>query len=294
MMHLLMHPSLATLLEILLLALGLHYAYRAFKGTQSSRLLYGLMIGLIFVAAFLWVARSALLHDVVEQAAGFWLLIAFILFQPELRRFLSELGFSYTISRSTQDSFVIEHVVRAIGELKSKQMGALIAFDPHVENSAITQSGVHIDAAVTEELLCTIFTNKTPLHDGGVILSAGRVHSAGCIFPLSYQQNLSRQAGLRHRAALGLSEEKDVTVVVLSEETGDMAICRAGQLEHGLQLEDLRFRLNQILLPHDRPKSFARALRSWITHPPSLSRRTILEFIGCLAAAIILHLLLNK
>lgn len=288
-----MHPPLSALFEIFILALGLYYAYRTFKGTQSGRLLYGLMVGSLFLAAFLWISQSDFLHNFFYQNPQFLLLMLLILFQPEIRRFLNELGLLYTFSRSSQDSFVIEHVVRAVEELKSRNMGALIAFDPHVEESMVTQSGVRVDAAVKEELLCTIFTNKTPLHDGGVILSAGRIHSAGCIFPLSYRENLNRQAGLRHRAALGLSEEKDVTVVVLSEETGDIAICRAGQLEHNLKPEDLRLRLNQILLPHDQPKSFQQAIRYWITNPPLLARQTALEFLACITIAVLLWLIFN-
>jgi diadenylate cyclase len=177
------------------------------------------------------------------------LVLAFlILFQPEIRRALAEIGRAggFTFHAERQ-SFVIEEVIKAVTELQERKYGALIVFEQSSLPQPILESGVPVYGQVSEELLSTIFFNKTPLHDGAVILRGDRVAAAGCILPVS-QQGMSRTLGLRHRAALGLTEESDAIALVLSEESGQLTICRQGVMERPLEVDAVRQRLTELLV----------------------------------------------
>lgn len=246
-----MNPWQAAL-EIWLIAIAVLYAYRLFRGTRGASILYGLIIVFAVLAIMSHLLHLQVIAVVLQAFSAFVVLALLIIFQPELRQALAQLGQGNFLAQSTRQSYVIENVVQAVNFLKEHGHGALIAFERRVEHSQVKQSGVVLDAEVSEELLCTIFTNKTPLHDGGVIIAGERVQTAGCIFPVTQRQNLSRQLGLRHRAALGLSEESDALIVVLSEERGEISLCVEGDVQRPLTIDQLRLRLTEGLMKAKR------------------------------------------
>jgi diadenylate cyclase len=175
------------------------------------------------------------------------LLLAFVvIFQPEMRHMLAGVAAALHLSQSKQQVVLIEKIVQGLEYLRERQYGALIAFEQGMGNMAVRESGVNLNAEVSEELIGSVFTNKTPLHDGGMLIHGDRILAAGCIFPVTERQDLDRLLGLRHRAALGYSESTDSVVAVLSEETGLYSIAYRGELERALNVDQLRIRLTDL------------------------------------------------
>jgi diadenylate cyclase len=171
-----------------------------------------------------------------------------LLFQSELRRALTEVG-QVKLFRHffTQSSQYLDDVIKATCVMSNRRVGALIAIERHNPLKTFIDTGTEIDSAVTSEVIRTIFAPFSPLHDGAVVIRNNRVVAAGCILPLSDDPNLNKELGTRHRAALGLSEETDAVVVVVSEETGTISIAARGNLERSLDEETLRERLTELL-----------------------------------------------
>jgi diadenylate cyclase len=235
-------------LEILILSAILYYLYLYLRGTHGARILIGL--GLIFLSL-------TFISQLLDLAVLGWLLKSFsvflaialvVIFQPELRRALNELGSHRFFTTALQRREEIEEITDAVFDLSSKGFGALIALERDIGLDSVAESGVEIDADFSKELLLTIFHPKTVLHDGGVIVSSDRIVAAGCIFPLTQRDDLDRTIGLRHRAGLGLSEESDTVAIVVSEESGQVSICHSGSIERNLNVERFRKRLSQLLL----------------------------------------------
>ncbi|MCX6935071.1 MAG: diadenylate cyclase CdaA [Verrucomicrobia bacterium] len=244
-------------LEILILTAVFYYGYKLLRRTQGAKVLSGFL--LVFVVAL--VASRFLELRVLSfllQAFVSVLVLAFlILFQPEIRRALAEIGRAGGFSMyAERQSFVIEEVIKAIEALRERKYGALIVFEQSDLAQGVMDSGVPLHGIISEELLATIFFNQTPLHDGAVILRGDRLVAAGCILPVS-QQGMSRMLGLRHRAALGLSEESDAVVLVLSEESGELTLCRRGAMERPLEIDGLRQRLTEMLVGDGEGVSWA-------------------------------------
>jgi len=177
-----------------------------------------------------------------------------VIFQPELRRALTELGSHRFFSSAFEERETIEDITDAVFELASKGFGALIAIERDIHLKAIIETGVSLDAKFSKELALTIFHPKTVLHDGGVVVSGDRIVAAACIFPLTQREDLDRNLGLRHRAGLGLSEESDAVMLIVSEETGQVSICHAGIIERNLSVEKFRHSLSKLLL-HEKYES---------------------------------------
>ena len=235
-------------LEILILSAILYYLYLYLRGTHGARILIGL--GLVFLSL-------TFISQLLDLAVLGWLLKSFsvflaialvVIFQPELRRALNELGSHRFFTTALQRREEIEEITDAVFDLSSKGFGALIALERDIGLDSVAESGVEIDADFSKELLLTIFHPKTVLHDGGVIVSSDRIVAAGCIFPLTQRDDLDRTIGLRHRAGLGLSEESDTVAIVVSEESGQVSICHSGAIERNLNVERFRKRLSQLLL----------------------------------------------
>ncbi|MFZ0435208.1 MAG: diadenylate cyclase CdaA [Chthoniobacterales bacterium] len=235
-------------LEILILSAILYYLYLYLRGTHGARILIGL--GLVFLSL-------TFISQLLDLAVLGWLLKSFsvflaialvVIFQPELRRALNELGSHRFFTTALQRREEIEEITDAVFDLSSKGFGALIALERDIGLDSVAESGVEIDADFSKELLLTIFHPKTVLHDGGVIVSSDRIIAAGCIFPLTQRDDLDRTIGLRHRAGLGLSEESDTVAIVVSEESGQVSICHSGSIERNLNVERFRKRLSQLLL----------------------------------------------
>src|SRR5438067_189180 len=171
-----------------------------------------------------------------------------VIFQPELRRALAELGGHPIFSLTSEKREMIHDLAEAVTQLASKQFGALIAIERDTSIRVYEETGVQLEADFSVELLLTIFHPKTALHDGGVIVRNGRVAAAACIFPVSQRETLDRSLGLRHRAGLGLTEESDAVAIVVSEETGGISICHRRRIERDFTPETFRKRIGEILL----------------------------------------------
>jgi diadenylate cyclase len=239
------------LLDVAIVAVVLYRVFLVFQGTLAVQMLAGL--GVLLVARF--VARETELNTVsfiLENFWAFWVLALIVLFQPELRRTLAQAGRGRLLqsllgSGSAERHHVVEEIVRAAESLASKRLGALIVLERSSGLRQYAELGVPLDASVSAELLGSVFQFGSPLHDGAVIIQGGRVSAAGCFLPLSRNLTLGRALGTRHRAALGLSEESDAAVVVVSEETGAVSLAVDGRIESGISAPALGARLEELL-----------------------------------------------
>ena len=189
---------------------------------------------------------------ILDNFWAFWVLALVVLFQPELRRTLAQAGRSRLLERVfgqalAERRHVVEEVVRAVGALAGKRIGALIVLERSSGLRNYAELGVPVDATVSAELLGSLFLPGSPLHDGAAFVQEGRISAGGCFLPLSRNLDLARTLGTRHRAALGLSEETDAVVVVVSEETGRVSLAVEGRIESGLDGSTLGLRLAALL-----------------------------------------------
>jgi diadenylate cyclase len=234
--------------EILILAAILYYLYLYLRGTHGARILIGValvFLGLTFVSQIL---DLAVLGWLLRSFTVFLAIALVVIFQPELRRALNELGSHRFFTTALQRREEIEEITDAVFDLSSRGFGALIALERDISLESIAETGVVLDATFSKELILTLFHPKTVLHDGGVIVASDRIVAAGCIFPLTQRDDLDRTLGLRHRAGLGLTEESDTVAIVVSEESGQVSICHSGSIERNLNVERFRKRLSQLLL----------------------------------------------
>ncbi|TLD68343.1 TIGR00159 family protein [Phragmitibacter flavus] len=235
-------------IEILILAVLLYQGYRFLKATRGARILTGLltlMLGLTLISQLLEldVMNWLLSHFSVFLAVGL-----VVIFQPELRRVLAELGSHRFFSLNSAEAANVDLLLETMVELSHKRHGALFALQRGIDLKQFAESGVMMDAKLSSELIRTVFFPKTALHDGGMIVEQGRIVAAGCVFPVSQKEMSDRSIGLRHRAGLGVSEESDAVALIVSEETGALSMCYRGKLEHDLELNKLKSRLQQILM----------------------------------------------
>jgi diadenylate cyclase len=191
-----------------------------------------------------------------------------VIFQPELRRMLAELGNLPLFATTHEQREDIEVIIQTVERLADVRIGALIAIEQSIQLEEAVESGIVVDCEATAEMLETIFFPNNAIHDGGVLIKGGRITHAACIFPLSQRQDLNKSLGTRHRAALGLSEETDALVVAVSEETGAIAYAFKGQLVRGVTLEELRAFLTGTLIHPVRARGLAAWLRSWFVEKP--------------------------
>ncbi len=244
------------LVQILVIIAVLCLFYRSFiRNTSSERLVRGLLgLALLWGLSFIlsW-AHLDLLGAFLHWVALFLSISIIVVFQPELRKFMALMGnidewrrfFKYNrdVSRNTK---ALDGIVSAVEYMSSKHTGALIVFMNSLDESTIDKLGVYIDAEISSELLLTIFFNKTPLHDGAVIIEKNRITYAGGILPLS-KNNLNWKYGTRHRAALGMSEVSGATVLVVSEESGDISIAEKGKFTKYDDIKKLRAKLEKVM-----------------------------------------------
>jgi diadenylate cyclase len=235
-------------IEILVISVAVYNVWKLLRGTRGARVMSGLMILLLGLSLLAIVLKLTVIIEILRFFSASFAIVLVIIFQPELRRMLAELGSQRYTTAGHQQSEVIEQVVNALELLQRERFGALIAFEREVIFQAGRDSGTEVDAKVTEDLLATIFYPKTPLHDGGVLINGDRIVTAAAIFPVTQQEGLHRTLGLRHRSALGLSEETDAVVVVLSEETGQLSVAFQGKMERMADFDQVRSRLTEVLL----------------------------------------------
>jgi diadenylate cyclase len=219
--------------------------------------------GILFLVAFFFVAQALDLRSIrwiLSHLFQISIIGFLIIFQPELRRGLSRIGQSPLFKMFIKDEKIADEIVRAVVSMSKSRIGALIALEREMSLKPYIESGIPLDGVLTSELLMTIFMPNTPFHDGGVILQGNRVVAVGCLFPLSQSQKLSKILGTRHRAGLGLSEESDALVIVVSEETGVVSLMVQGKLMQDVDEEKLK----QLLFEtRETPKGLAKSKKGF-------------------------------
>lgn len=234
--------------EILILAALLYQGYLFFRATRGARILTGLMVLLLSLALISQLLELEVISWLLERISVFLAIALVVLFQPELRRVLAELGSHRAFSFNRTDPESLDVIIEAMQKLSARRCGALLALKRGIDLKPFVETGVELDAAMSVELIITIFHPKTALHDGGLIIDQGRMRAAGCVFPVSQREVRDRAIGLRHRAGMGITEETDAIALIVSEESGALSLAYRGRLEHDLEPEALRNRINEILV----------------------------------------------
>ena len=244
------------LLDIAIMSFAIYKLLSLVRSTRAENILKGIVI---FILA-LWLSSLLNLRGInyiMSYVVEWGVLALFIVFQPELRRGLEQLG-SRNIrllrilapqQQSSELERAIDQTVLACTEMSKSRTGVLIVFERKILLNEVLRSGTTLDAAVSSELLKNIFFVKAPMHDGAVIIRNGRIGGAGCMLPLSKNVNLSRDLGMRHRAGIGMSENSDAVVVIVSEETGSISVAIGGMLKRHLKPETLEKLLKNELMP---------------------------------------------
>ncbi|MBL7072025.1 MAG: TIGR00159 family protein [Candidatus Omnitrophica bacterium] len=237
--------------EIIILWFIYYMVLLFIRGSRTVQVIKGLII-ILLVLVLTQQFGLTTINWIITKIFPISVLAFLIIFQPELRRGLARLG---QFGAMLKEEKVIDEIVKSTSILSKKKIGAIIAIEREIGLRPYIESGVVIDSKVTSELINTIFMPNTPLHDGGIIIQGASIVAAGCLFPLSHDQRLSKTMGTRHRAAMGLTEETDAVVVVISEETGAISVSIAGKLTRDLDKETLSKILNNLFNMQKHRKS---------------------------------------
>jgi diadenylate cyclase len=265
------HPHwILAAIDILLVAALFYRLLTLVKGTRSAQM----FVGLFVIAVIGFAARYfdlLAVRWIVESLKTVWLIVFVILFQPELRHALAQFGRTrYFRSFLRGENFgVLGEVVRAVESLAQRRHGALIVMERNVGLRNFTETGTRVDAKVSAELIVTLFSPGSPLHDGAIVVREDTITAASCILPLSSNPLSAISLGTRHRAALGLSEETDSAIIVVSEQTGAISVAYRGVLYSRLDEGQLRSELSRIfrIRPQDEPLPAAPPVAA--TTPPA-------------------------
>jgi diadenylate cyclase len=239
------HLGLVEVIDVAVVAFVLYQLLRLLRGTQGTQILVGLVL-LAVVGALATQFNLILLSWLFKNAAFFIVIAVIVMFQPELRRALDQLGRLGHIGRPLSSyntrlySQAISEAIRATERLSMKKTGALIAFEREVGLEDYAATGVRINGEISAEVLQSIFYPNSPLHDGAVIVRGNRIVAAGCLLPLPEEGIVRERLGTRHRAALGLSMASDALVLVVSEETGNISVIEEGKITRNLDADGLR------------------------------------------------------
>jgi diadenylate cyclase len=259
-------------LEIAILSIGIYFSLNFVRGTRGAPVVYGFVLLILGLTVLTFLLHLEVLTWLLRSFVAFAAVAVLIIFQPELRRILAELGTHPFLSSSHEQRENIEVIVRTAEHLSSSRIGALIAIEQSISLQEATESGLLVDCQATTEMLETIFFPNNAIHDGGVIIKGDRIEYAACIFPLTQRQDLNPSLGTRHRAAIGLTEETDAVVVAISEETGSISHVYKGQLVRGVTAEQLRAFLTSVLVKPGKQHKVISVLRKTAqspqAHPP--------------------------
>ena len=272
-------------LDILLVAFAIFWLIKLVRDSRAEQLLKGfILLGMAYGAAYLLslTATKYLLQILFDNA----LIVLVVIFQPEIRRALEQVGHSGFVGKfkifgmneeETQQYIdqwktAVSAVCAGVDLLQRQKMGALIVFERNTRLGEIAKSGTEINADPTGEVIGNIFFNKAPLHDGATIIRDGRVYASGCILPLSDNVSISRSLGTRHRAGVGMSENSDAVVVIVSEETGTLSVAKDGVLTRDYTVESLRIELENELVwknirtdDNKEEKNVLKRIRGWFS-----------------------------
>ncbi|MBI4545360.1 MAG: TIGR00159 family protein [Gemmatimonadetes bacterium] len=247
-------PGVKDLLQILIVAIGLYYVLRLLARTRAMQMLIGavVLIAMYFAARFL---DLDLIRYLMEKLFQYGAIAALIVFQPELRSALTRLGQNRMLRlfNKMEASAVVEELVETVERLARAKVGAILAVEREIGLEEYAETGTRIQARVSADILVSIFAPYGPLHDGAVLISGDTIIAAGVILPLTQFPVADKSLGTRHRAAIGLSEETDALVVVVSEETAHISLAHRGRLERNISLDRLREVLaGQAVIPSPR------------------------------------------
>src|SRR5467141_1196248 len=257
--------SWGPVVEIVMLTVTIYFVLSFVRGTRGFSILIGFLAVLLlmaFITSF-FQTQLAVLHWLLGTFSTFVAVSVLVIFQPELRRMLAQLGNLPVFQTSHEQRENIEVIIQTVERLSDVRIGALMAIEQNLQLQESVESGIPVDCLATPEMLETIFFPNNAIHDGGVIIKGDRIAYAACIFPLTQRQDLSKSLGTRHRAAIGLTEETDAVVVAVSEETGAISHAYKGQLVRGVSLEALRSFLTSVLVTPVRSRNLLAWLRSW-------------------------------
>jgi diadenylate cyclase len=234
-------------IEILLLATCVYQIYRAFRATRGAQILVGLGTILVVLTLVSTIFKFEVIQWIITRAAAILAFALIVIFQPELRNGLARLGSNRLFSFSSKRRLAfLERFADAVINLSKKRVGALFAIQREISLKDYLDSGVVLDAQFSPELAMAVFHPKAPLHDGGMIIADDRVAGAACVFPVTEKEMQDRSTGLRHRAAIGLTERTDAVAVVVSEETGGISISENGHLQRNLTEKQFREKISEI------------------------------------------------
>lgn len=226
--------------DILIVAFIFYWVYIFLSNTRAIQLLKGIII-IFVVAVIAGVLRLDTLDWLIKNITTYVVITVVILFQPELRRLITQFGQRNWISTDTDgESFPLDELVNSLIAMSEEKIGALIVIERNTGLRSFIESGVAVDSALTEEIIRTIFFPLTPLHDGAIIIREGRIAAAACYLPLSDSKQLKKHHGARHRAALGIAEETDALVLIVSEETGGISIMVNGRIHQKIKNSDIK------------------------------------------------------
>jgi diadenylate cyclase len=245
--------------DIALVGILLYHVYKLIRGSLAVNIFLGIL-ALYLMYLIVRAAEMELLANILGQFMGVGVLAMIVLFQPELRKFLLMIGRSAEFNRDNiirsfgswrtheyHDEFDINQVMEAIKTLKASHTGALIVFSRDTELKFYIETGDPLDAQVNKRLLLSIFNKNSPLHDGAVIIYKGRIKAARCVLPVSENDHLPATFGLRHRSAVGMSENSDTLIVAISEQTGRLVLARNGKFIRGLKLKQVEQKILEYL-----------------------------------------------
>ena len=251
------HPDWHNVVDVAILTLLIYQAIKLVMHTRSNSLFKG--IAAILVTAWISSAlRFSAVSWLLNQILSMGLLVIVILFQPEFRRALEQLGRSrflrkvFGLSGRHEEARVDEpvaEIVRAMTNMSRKKIGALIIIERHTGLGDVIESGTTVDAQISAPLIENIFEPNTPLHDGAMIIRSRRINAAACILPLSQDPTISRDLGTRHRAAIGITETTDAVSLIVSEETGIISMAREGRLTRHMDARSLTILLTELFTP---------------------------------------------
>ncbi len=256
---------LIDLLDITIVAFIVHRILLLIKGTRAMQMLTGL--GILGIAFFLSSSFELFTtHWLLSYFFDYLILIVIVLFQDDLRRALTHVGKNpfFSSASAEEEREMVEEISRAATRLARERIGALIVIERETGLKNFIDTGSKLDAKVKAELLYSIFAPTSPIHDGAVILNGGRLAAAGCFLPLSKDPNIDKRYGTRHRAALGLTEDTDAIVVLVSEEAGEAHLVKNGKLITNLDEQELRQSLSVLLDLSRNQNTLSRRMRGWI------------------------------
>lgn len=248
-------------LDIFLVASLLFYVYRLMKESRSLNIFVGIML---FVLIWLFVSQvleMRLLGSILDKLVSVGVIALIVIFQEDIRRFLYEIGSQKGMRRFVRffrsnkddarevDKETIMPIVMACMSMSRGKVGALIVIERGISLSDICDTGDYIDARINQRLIENIFFKNSPLHDGAMVISKKRIRAAGCILPVSHNQDIPKELGLRHRAAMGISQDSDAIAIVVSEETGRISVAIKGEFQLRLSAEQLESVLTKEMMP---------------------------------------------